>query len=124
VGGVLAREPDREVLDHAADVRHRLVRAGAQRLETVGVDHDKLASRRREPRAGELRAGERDGDPLAAGLVLVGREPGRPFEHRAPRARDRVDGVLRGRHRIEKRLGVTDHAAAEIAARDDDPAVI
>jgi hypothetical protein len=29
-----------------------------------------------------------------------------------------------GRHRIEERLGVADHASAEIAARDDEPAVI
>jgi hypothetical protein len=32
--------------------------------------------------------------------------------------------VLAGRHRLEERLGVTDHAPAEIAAGDDDPTVI
>jgi hypothetical protein len=32
--------------------------------------------------------------------------------------------VLGGRHRLEERLGVTDHAATEVAAGDDDPAVI
>jgi hypothetical protein len=98
----------------------RLAGAGAQRLEPVGVDHDELAPRRRETRPGKLRASERNGDPIATGAVLVGREPGRPLEYRARRTRDRGGGVLGGRHRLEERLGVTDHAPAEIAVGDDD----
>jgi hypothetical protein len=98
--------------------------AGAQRLQPVGVDHDELAPGRREPRPGQLRAGQRHGHQAPARLVLVGREPGRPFEHGARRAGDLSGGALGGRHRLEERLCVADHAAAEIAARDDRPAVI
>jgi hypothetical protein len=105
-------------------VRQRLLRVGAQRLQTVGVDHNELAPGRRKPRPGELRAGQRNGHQAPARLVLVGCESGRPLQYRARRTRDRVGGVLGGRHRLEERLGVTDHAPAEIAAGDDDPAVI
>jgi hypothetical protein len=108
----------------AAHVRQRLVGSGAQRLEPVGVDHDELAPGRREPPPRKLRAGERNGDPIATGAVRVGREPGRPLQHGARRAGDRARGVLGGRHRLEEPLGVADDAPAEIAARDDDPAVI
>jgi hypothetical protein len=78
----------------------------------------------REARPGQLRAGERQGHQAPARLVLVRREPGRPFEHRARRAGDLSGGALGGRHRLEEGLRVADHAAAEVAARDDHPAVI
>jgi hypothetical protein len=64
-------------------MRHRLLRAGAQRLQAVGVDDDELAPGRREPRPGKLRAGQRHRHQAPARLVLVRREPGRPFEHGA-----------------------------------------
>jgi hypothetical protein len=62
-------------------------------------------------------------EQLQGHLILVGREPKRPLEHRARRALDRAGGPLGGRHRRTERLSVTDHAPAEVAARDDDPAV-
>src|SRR5215216_3403056 len=121
---VLAREPDRELLDQLPDMRERLVRARAQPLQAVGVDHDELPPGRREPRPGKPRAGERNGYQVAAGLVLIVREPGRPLQHRARRAADRAGGALGDRHRLKERLGMANHAAAEIAARDDYPAMI
>lgn len=52
----------------------RSLPTGPQRLEAVGVDHQELAGRR-EPRPGQFRPSERDGDPVAARLVLVDRSP-------------------------------------------------
>jgi hypothetical protein len=121
---VLACQPHGEVLNQVAHVRQRLIGAGAKRLEPVGVDDDELAPGRREPRPGKLRVGERNGNQVAAGLVLVGREPGRPLQHRARRAGDLASGALGGGHRLKERLGMANHAAAEIAARDDHPATI
>jgi hypothetical protein len=105
-------------------VRQRLIGAGAEHLKPVGVDDDELARGRREPRPGELRAGERNGYQVAAGRVLIVRKPGRPLQHRARRAADLVSGALGGGHRLEERFGMANHAAAEIAAREDYPAMI